>query len=346
MSSYVEIKAATHYEFGRFLGNKFSSQIQDFITNFAVLHKQLIPFCNTHHGKLIFEEYIEVNNNKYPHYIEEIRGMSEGANVPMETLLLLNLMREIRLNINNNISPADANCGEIHFSQNGKVALIHIEDGDIDLKNSAFIVSAEIAESQQKFVCYMYPGILAGIAWGYNQSLVIGCDAVYPAQVVRKSLGRVFINRDICAANSVEDAISRATPPNRASGYSLNLGDIKNKKTYNIEVAPTVYSVYENTLPCYYHWNMYDILNIKQLVDPSSVHRKKRVQSLPIPRTLDEAMNIAADTGDKEYPIFRSQIPPDEVATVAIVLFDLSEGTALVWLDNPTTSKPVYKWLL
>ncbi len=54
-----------------------------------------------------------------------------------------------------------------------------------------------------------------------------------------------------------------------------------------------------------------------QYDDPSSEHRLARVKSLPQPDSAADMLKILGDTGDSEYPIFRTATPPDTTATIA-----------------------------
>ena len=57
--------------------------------------------------------------------------------------------------------------------------------------------------------------------------------------------------------------------------------------------------------------------DVAQYTDPSSQHRLARVKQLPPPTDSAGVISILGDTGDPQYPIFRTATPPDSAATIA-----------------------------
>merc|ERR1712065_80277 len=68
-------------------------------------------------------------------------------------------------------------------------------------------------------------GLLPGMSMGVNAAIAYTVNAVFPSEpyLAPGALPRYFINRDILGAQTVEDAIARATPAACSSGFSLNL---------------------------------------------------------------------------------------------------------------------------
>ncbi len=101
--------------------------------------------------------------------------------------------------------------------------------------DTGYFVEYDVSDNgnQQRFTAFTYPGYLSGNAFGFNSKLVISTNAVFPKEI-DVGIARTFINRDIYTAASIDEAINKATPQNRGSGFSLNLGSLSEKRTVNV----------------------------------------------------------------------------------------------------------------
>jgi len=288
----------------------------------------------------------------FPQYFLELEGMADGAGVPFHILFLVNLAEEIESIIpfsNKRFKETGGStaCTDIMVLTPNVHMIGHNEDNEPVVKRYSFMVNVTIVDKFNNilthFTAYNYPGYLAGNAWGFNSQVVFSTNAVSPRNLTLGGIARNFINRNIYESSSIDDAIKRiAQISNRASGFSLNIGQIGTKTIANIEVGPNSYSVkYVNE--SYYHFNMYRHLNISQYDDPSTDHRQARADQLPIPANETGIFCILGDTEDKEYPIYRDAAPPDCCSTVSTALFDLDNRRMSMYLSNPklTSNDPV-----
>ncbi|XP_013410380.1 uncharacterized protein LOC106173714 [Lingula anatina] len=69
----------THYEVGYQVGRVFKSLIQDYVERDGFLQKTLVPYYNTADGNRVFQRYLHASETVYPQYIEELRGIADGA---------------------------------------------------------------------------------------------------------------------------------------------------------------------------------------------------------------------------------------------------------------------------
>jgi len=332
--------SGTHAEVGFAIGQQFASNIKDFVDNYAYLQESLIPFYQTASGKQVVDAFTEVNAKYYPGYFEELRGIATGSSIPFIDLLLLTFRAELEFWINplQFRKPSELNCADIHVNVPGNVLVGHNEDAALIVHKNAYLLSVEIPESGESFTAYTYPGILPGLAFGWTADLTFSFNFLFPIPV-KVGLARSFINRHVLGASSVADAIARATPENRAFGFTLNLGDIKNHKSYSIEVSPEIYAVLE-VRQNFSHFNDYKILNVPQEADMSTTFRQARADELSAPSNAEDIRNILGDTNITSWPIFRNAAPPDHAATVATVLFDLVGQKVSVWESNPKNNPP------
>jgi len=73
----------------------------------------------------------------------------------------------------------------------------------------------------------------------------------------------------------------------------------------------------------------------------STVHRQARANQMAAPTNGNDILQILGDDKDRNWPIYRTGQAPDDGVTVATVLFDLNQGHATIWTDNPKESAPV-----
>jgi len=234
--------------------------------------------------------------------------------------------------------------------------MAHNEDAAPNIKPSAYIVQAQLqwlenSTQASRYTAYTYPGYLSGMAWGFNQHIVVTCNACFPKKVVLPGVIRYFLNRDLLASNSTEDALNRLHIPNLALGFSTNIGGIptgdKAPDLYNVEVAQTNVDILKVSADNFTeHFNMYLRLDVPQYTDTSSVYRLKRAQQMGPPKDMHDMLLILGDTENKQWPIFRDAVPPDSAATVATAAFNLVNKTAYIYQANPKISTPVYFFLL
>lgn len=65
--------------------------------------------------------------------------------------------------------------------------------------------------------------------------------------------------------------------------------------------------------------NSYERIEIDEVLNKSSKSRKKRIELINPPTNLRDLLDISSDTGDSNYPIFRTprKNDPSELQTIA-----------------------------
>lgn len=56
--------------------------IQDFVEKSDYLNDELEPAYNSERGQSIYKETVELLNTKFPYYVQELQGISDGSHVP------------------------------------------------------------------------------------------------------------------------------------------------------------------------------------------------------------------------------------------------------------------------
>eukprot|EP01120_Amphizonella_sp_Union-15-10_P002837 TRINITY_DN13126_c0_g1_i1.p1 TRINITY_DN13126_c0_g1~~TRINITY_DN13126_c0_g1_i1.p1 ORF type:complete len:381 (-),score=50.65 TRINITY_DN13126_c0_g1_i1:27-1169(-) len=339
----------SYYQIGYSVGYKFRDQIKNFINESTTYNSVLLPFYNTTWGKNIVQQYEITNKNLFPNYFEELRGISDGAEEPFINMLLLNLRPEIETIVQETKIESTfslEHCTDIHVRTETNKIFGHNEDADPKVKDYAYIVHAIIEQNGtvvENWVAYCYPGILPGIAFGFNAHLALSLNALTPKTVIAGGAARAFVNRSFFAARSITETLNQiATHMSVMSfGFSLNVGQFSDGSIANIEVSPFM-SGYIFVHGNYSHYNNYKLLaeDLKYYVSISTLHRSARVDQFPVPKTSEDILTILGDHEDAVYPIYRDGSYPDDTSTIASALFDLDKGKISIFDANPKTSAP------
>jgi len=100
-------------------GRTFKAMIQEFVLQSTYLNEDLIPAYNSDKGQQIYKETMEVVGQKFPHYVQELQGISDGSEVPFFKVCQTSSSgRQIQFN-----------CDFVFRS--GQLMLLHIDAGII-----------------------------------------------------------------------------------------------------------------------------------------------------------------------------------------------------------------------
>jgi len=204
---------------------------------------------------------------------------------------------------------------------------------------------------------FTYPASPVGFTFGYNDyGVVTSCNGLNPHPCRPGKLGRYFINRDVLAATSVDDAINRLknAAKDSALGFAMSIGRVGSHVMYHAEMAPYVPGSTEEgghvdiieikPGESFLHSNAYEhefFKNINQTISNSTQHRLARARQMTAPTTPELAISILGDETTPVYPIYRYGIPPDELATISTAVLNLDNATVTIWGGNPTRFDPV-----
>ncbi len=318
--------SGTHYEVGVAIGTRFAVQIHAFLDTYPFM-QTLLTYHQTEEGQARYKQYLEINQQQYPEYILELEGIAVGAKRPFHHLFLVNMRGEYRDYLREHKLFGCSDCAVLSANN----ALIgHNEDGDIALAGTAYIVQAHIPE-RPVFTAFSYPGFLCGNAFGCNSAgICFSVDNVRPRHI-EIGVGRHFIARSLLAATSLADAIARATVLGRAGGFSYTIGSADERRIVVVETAPGNRHHVHEVEGIYYHANHY--LNVamdesEQFVDTSSQTRVQRAAVLMQGKSdlnKAEVFAILSDCEHETFPICRTAMGEDSLATICTAVFDLDQ---------------------
>ena len=330
--------SGTHAEIGNSIGRHFSEQIRRSLRENKALQERFLPFHRSPGGQQVFSELFVLHKKLYPHYVSELEGIADGADVSFEELFLINLRGEYRVFTHGKVPMG---CSTVSLNTDRHTAIGHNEDGLPIYRESSYVVAVDI-QDHPSFTAFSYPGFLCGNAFGFNKAGICFCNNDVRPPNVRIGIGRHFLSRSLFEARSIDDAVHRITPDNRASGFNFTIGSVKENRIVNVEVTPDQFKVKEINGIDYRANHYLDIKPLIQTIGASSETRVKRAADLIQAQTewdTSSLLTILSDQKDSAYPIFRKANPPDDIATLATCLFDLDAQMLTIYLGHPLKEK-------
>lgn len=353
----------SHYDFGLAMGQQTASNIKRRYRLSTSLDF-VLQFYNTTEGKKIFKSFVDLHDAAFPEYMDELRGIADGANQPFSTVFIMNLLEEMRYAAE--ISgfgtfPRQDHCSDYSVCDKITCFDVHNEDSGVDAANTSTLITVNGINGPNgvNFTGFAYAGDLVTGGFGWNTHRVaFSLNYLGPVnnEVAVPGLGRVFIARDMLQADSVQDCLKRGTRMGQCAAHNYQIMTMNPNSEYyrtilNVEVASHGrFSVHPISAsdedPPYWHTNMFQSMQIHQNIDWSSFGRNKRVSELPIPTDAAEALSVLGDQYNRSWPIFHDEVTLhtdlSKGWTLATVHFDIDAGKATLFSGNPKNQKVQY----
>ena len=319
---------------GAAIGRQFAGRIHAAFDNYAFL-REMQAYHRTASGQERYSKLLEIHQDAYPHYMQELEGIAAGADRPISDVVLVNLRGEYR----GYVKEADdiRGCSDCSILSDELALIGHNEDGAPAFRDHMYVIHAQV-DGESAFTACSYPGFLCGNAFGYNaKGICYSVDNIRPRNI-RIGLGRQFLARSLLDAESIADALVRVSPDGRASGFSYTIGSIRERRIVQAEVMPDAVCVTEIGGPNFHANHVLEIADADQTIDTSSAERVARAATLlksnAVVRAID-ILGILSDEDHETYPIFRRAIAPDKSETYCTALFDLDAREMRVYHGHP-----------
>jgi isopenicillin-N N-acyltransferase-like protein len=158
---FLSVTAKDNFSFGFKIGQKLSSQIKKRISDNKKLYKKE-RMKNFSDLMETAQKFLPDISKDYPHLLAELRGMSEGAKVDFDELLVLMCEEEL-------LDFRIPHCTNVAIQTKNGAVLGHNEDWSPAYKNNGlYVVKGKI--KNRKFLALSYIGSLAGTSSGMNES--------------------------------------------------------------------------------------------------------------------------------------------------------------------------------
>lgn len=331
---------------GHQIGEAFRAVIQDTFEG----DTELLDAYGRESVQPLLNATIEFHKAQYPLYWAEVEGLAEGSELPVRLIAAANFRQEIT----SITGKAHGHCTDVYFMNESMFGIAHNEDFPPLFFNSMYVVSATFGPEQgnpHTITAFHYAAVLAGWSVSLQTHFVFSVNLLFPqisgAELVDdKLLSVTFALRDVLAAPDIETAIHRTGTRTLRYGYSLNLVNVEKKEMHQIEAGPgglvSQFLVSRSSPTVGAHANRYlQLNNLPQIAhyQTSSLHRMARFQQMQgRVKGPEDLLMVLGDTYDREYPLFRSAIPPDTSSTLATWALDLEQRAAYVYRHRPDGS--------
>lgn len=359
----------THYEVGQDIGRTFKTIIENFIAKNRHLNEVLVEKYQSDKIRRAYEKVLQGLEKNYPQYVDELKGIANGAKVPFFKLFLLHIDEIVSAMCLREPGGGLLGSTSICCDQESKVILGHAQDASPELINQAYIVSAHILEAtpkgrwgvgEEKFTALCLPAMLPGLYMGYNHhGMVFTVNTVSTSKVGIERTPRHFLARALLSCSTMFDAaeILQDEGLGISDGMSVNMIFAQQEGAplfHNAEVAPPVNEngpkeSHMSILTLSFgealtHCNKFLRLKVPhtdQLPLWSSNHRHAVLGMLPRVESVSNVVAILGDQTDVMYSFYRDGGGKDESRTIAVGIFNLGKRTWSIYTQNPKNSLPV-----
>ncbi len=257
----VEV-SGTHHEMGCQIGEARRQQIQHSIANAHVLLEQSYDQLELNWGgaQIQARKYLPFAEERYPQYVDEMRGIAEGANVAFDDVMALNVMEAMTMDALH-LTRCTSFAVNEQRTADGHVLAAHNEDWVPEDEEDVYVILAHPKE-EPPFLAMTYGGLLPNVGFNaYGIAQVI--DSVYPEDS-RIGIPRLVVSRAVLAAKRISGAIGRALVPHRAAGYNHMIAH-ESGEMYSIEVSARRFDFLHGTDGYIVHTNHYLSQNMKEI---------------------------------------------------------------------------------
>jgi isopenicillin-N N-acyltransferase like protein len=232
--------SGTHREMGCQIGEAAREQVQHSVANARILIDAAYKSLElTWQGAQIqSRKYLPFAEELYPQYVDEMRGIAEGANVEFDDIVVLNVMEAVTSDALH-LTRCTSMAVNEQRTADGHVLAAHNEDWIPEDENDVLVISAK-PDTEPPFLAMSYGGLLPNVgfnAYGIAQLI----DSVYPSDS-RVGIPRLVVARAVLSARRISGAIGRAVVPHRAAGYN-HLLIHESGEIYSIEVSARKFEI-------------------------------------------------------------------------------------------------------
>ncbi len=339
----IEI-SGTHREMGCQIGEARRGQIQHSIANAHVLIEQSYSQLElTWAGAQIqARKYLPFAEERYPQYVDEMRGIAEGANVSFDDVMALNAMEAVTMDALHLTRCTSFAVNETRTAD-GHVLAAHNEDWLPEDEDDVYVIAAN-PKDEPPFLAMTYGGLLPNVgfnAFGIAQLI----DSVYPTDS-RIGIPRLVVARALLAARRISGAIGRALISHRAAGYNHLLVH-ESGEMYSIEVSARRFEILHGTDGYMVHTNHYLAPTMKEIESEPEELISSRVRYFRANRLLRQSSThsikslqaIQKDHVNLPNSICNHAIewtdPLDREKTINVMVIDLTAREMHIAWGNP-----------
>jgi isopenicillin-N N-acyltransferase-like protein len=343
----VRVKG-THRQIGQQIGEAMAEQVRHSIESAQKLIAESYSTLELDwNGAMIqAKKYTPFAQERYPQYMEELIGISEGASVTFDEIATINAMEAVTMDALHLTKCTSLAVNE-DCTADGHVLVAHNEDWLPEDEQDVYVVHAE-PEDEPPFLAMSYGGLLPNI--GFNSVGVAQCcDTVYPTDS-RIGIPRIIVSRAVLGARTLADAVRLTLVPHRAAGYNHLLVH-ESGELYSVEVSARRFAILYGEEGFIVHTNHYLDRNMQAIEDePDELidtrmryFRARRLLKRSCAHTIKTLQAIQRDHLNFPNSICNHSIqeisPLDREKTINALIIDLTGRAMHIAWGNPCENK-------
>jgi isopenicillin-N N-acyltransferase-like protein len=339
----VEV-SGSHREMGRQIGEARREQIQHSVANARILIEQSYDQLELSWdgAQIQSRKYLPFAEETYPQYVEEMRGIAEGADVSFDDVVALNAMEAVTMDALH-LTRCTSMAVNEQRTADGHVLAAHNEDWLPDDEDDVFVVLARPKE-EPPFLAMTYGGLLPNVgfnAYGIAQLI----DSVYPTDS-RIGIPRLVVARAVLSSRRISGAMGRALVSHRAAGYNHLLVH-ESGELYSIEVSARRFEIHHGADGYMVHTNHFLAPHMKEIEnDPEELlssrvryFRANRLLRQNSAHTIKTLQAIQKDHVNLPNSVCNHNIegldPLDREKTISAMVIDLTAREMHITWGNP-----------
>lgn len=296
-------------------------------------------------GSARLENILAAATRHFPQFVEEIKGIAEGAEQPFEKIFLWNCRGDLR----DLARSDDEGCTTLLLPKSDlhPATIGHNEDGSPSFEGRGFVVKAK-PDDGPAFEAFCYPGMLPGHAFAMNaRGIVQTINNIRPHDLT-VGLPRHIVTRAILACDTMEEVLALTKRPDRASGFHHALGEARSETLYSVEAPATgcVAKKVENPTAHANHLIEADFSDLSQDITPSSQSRQDRADAMLGTGLgkLGDPLGILFDRETHPLPVLcRGEQDASDSYTLATAWFRLAKDRVSMDIHHGPDPLPVYQ---
>ncbi len=256
----------TFFEIGVQIGTHFKDLIQSAFRESSLIHQRL-TWDKKNPTRV--NTAVKLTDLQYPQYLQEMRGIAKGAELPVRNILVVNFMH----------LPAIPDCSTLMYHTSTTATIVHNEDHEWGLAHYSYLISVEYPNGL-RMIAHCYPGVIPGLSFAFtSHGLAMTCNYV-PEPDPKIGIPRTIIGRELLEAQSLAEVRERITTISpRSGGVNFNVASIHSPQILNIELTGREYAITPVNAPLF-HANHYSSEKFAHLPVPDdfAIHSVARLQ--------------------------------------------------------------------
>ncbi|HTK05244.1 MAG TPA: C45 family peptidase [Candidatus Eisenbacteria bacterium] len=264
--------------------------------------------------------YLPFVKRRYPNYLEEVRGIAEGAGIAFEDLFYLTADEELV-----SLWEKPEKCSSVALRLKRGMLLGHNEDYPPRYMDRLVIVEAH-PDGAPAFLALTYPYIIAGPSCGMNdRGMAFAVDSLgYPARV--RGVPTNYVLRDLYSARRTADVPGIVDVKEAVMGNAVTVASAPERKAFTIEAAPGGAAVLAmETDGLLAHTNHVRSASLDHTREKTSWSSRRRLAALEhlLSRAQDRtAAGLKKALSSKDHGLLRFGRRANESCTIASAVLD------------------------